>query len=275
MLHHGSNKLAMKSIGVLDTGIGGLYAFSKIQARFPEAALTYIGDCRNLPHNIHPPAWICEKAQAMVDFLLGQSVDAIVIACHTISALRSQLNFQGATVYDIISPTLNYLQNHGEAQHFLFIGTRTTIESGVYQPDWLAADQATYIAAIELATRIEREGANHPETLQYMEGLLDQYFQVLPATYSTITLVPVCTHYFLVKDYLLSSLRRRFPAQTINLIEPSAQLANTFVKESGRTSGGPGSITLNQDQSPDFDDRLAGIMTQLGLQEMPVQYLHL
>lgn len=263
-----------RKIGVLDTGIGGMYTLSKIRRRIPDASLYYIGDCRNLPHNIHPREWIAEKAQSLIDFLLSKGVEELVIACHTISTLLPNLNTGNATVYDIISPTLNQLQGQQQTGHALFIGTRTTIESGCYQPSFLKPGDSSYIAAIELATLIEKKGRDHETTLEYLNSLLRDHFEATEVESTKLTVFPVCTHYFLVKSHLVENVQSILPGMAIDLVEPSGLLSESIPNGS---ANGEGSINiyLNQDQNPEFSQRLDKILSLLELQDENISYVHL
>lgn len=263
-----------RKIGVLDTGVGGLYTLSKIRRRIPGALLVYIGDCRNLPHNIHPKEWICEKAQLLINFLLDQGVAELVIACHTISSLLPLLDTGTAVVYDIISPTLQCLRTRKQDEHSLFIGTRTTIESGCYQPDHLPAADATYIAAVELATRIERDGPDDPETVRYLDALLGQHLEGIPMEATTLTVFPVCTHYFLVRSHLVRFMTAHFPNVRTDFVEPSTLLAERLAGgEAGRN--GHVELFLNQDQDAAFEVRLDQVFAQIGMEKERVRYVHL
>lgn len=263
-----------RKIGILDTGVGGLYSLSKIRRRTPNASLLYVGDCRNLPHNIHPKEWICEKAQTLIDFLLGQGATELVIACHTISSLLPQLDIGNATVYNIISPTLNYLEAQDQEGHLLFIGTRTTIESGCYQPAFLKPGQASYISAVELATLIEKEGPGHEKTLGYLKNLLQKHFDGLQISPQSITVFPVCTHYFLVKQHLIEFMQYSFPNASIGLVEPSGLLAERIPIQ-GHAGEGRVEIFLNEDKNPQFDQRLGSILQLLDLENDLLKYIQL
>lgn len=263
-----------RKIGVLDTGIGGMYTLSKIRHRIPDASLFYVGDCRNLPHNIHSREWIAEKAQLLIDFLLDQGVDELVIACHTISTLLPQLHTGAATVFDIISPTLGFLQEQKQVGHSLFIGTRTTIESGCYRPDFLEPGQSSYISAIELATLIEKMGPDHESTFLYLDGLLRQHFDELKLETTSLTVFPVCTHYFLVRSQLLDIVQAIQPHTAIDFVEPSSLLANSLPPGSSDANGEL-NIFLNEDKSDAFSQRLRNIMKLIDLEKERVAYIKL
>lgn len=266
--------MTQRTIGVLDTGIGGLNTFAKVHQRIPQCDLIYVGDNRNLPHNIHPPEWICGKAQSLIDFLLEKGATELVIACHTISTLLPNLDTGKATVYDIVRPTLGFLKVQPQGSHSVFIGTRTTIESGRYQPDFLNPKTATYIAAVQLATLIEHEGPEHNKTLRYLEELMEMHLSPLEEAPSQVTIFPVCTHYFLVKSQLLRIVQNLWPDTLVEFVEPSSLLVDHLPKEDS-TQEGMVNIYLNADHNEAFDLRMESIFELLEMENFQLGYIHL
>lgn len=74
------------SIGVFDSGVGGLAVLREIRAQLPTADLLYLADQAHLPYGARPLAEVRSLSQAITRFLLAQGAQAIVIACNTASA---------------------------------------------------------------------------------------------------------------------------------------------------------------------------------------------
>ncbi|HCU24203.1 MAG TPA: glutamate racemase, partial [Deltaproteobacteria bacterium] len=72
-------------IGIFDSGLGGLTVFREIERVLPAEDLIYVGDTARVPYGVKSAETVTRYAQEICDFLLGQGVKAIVIACNTAS----------------------------------------------------------------------------------------------------------------------------------------------------------------------------------------------
>ena len=120
-------------IGVFDSGIGGINVLSCLIKKYPNNEYIYFGDTKNLPYGDKTKEELMKLANDAILFLLTKNVDIIIIACGTISSncyedLKNKYNIP---IYDIISPTINYL-NNCEYENIGVIGTKRTIESNVF-----------------------------------------------------------------------------------------------------------------------------------------------
>ena len=84
------------SIGVLDSGVGGLSVVLEIRERLPGAHIGYVADSAHAPYGPLPEAKIRERCDLAADFLLGQGARLLVVACNTataaaVPALRERL----------------------------------------------------------------------------------------------------------------------------------------------------------------------------------------
>ncbi|MEW5902739.1 MAG: glutamate racemase [Pseudomonadota bacterium] len=76
----------VRTIGVFDSGVGGLSVLHHIRATLPDAHLIYVADSGHVPYGDKSPAYIEARSQALTRFLLQQGAQAIVIACNTATA---------------------------------------------------------------------------------------------------------------------------------------------------------------------------------------------
>ncbi len=75
-----------RTIGVFDSGVGGLSVLHHIRAALPDARLIYIADSAHVPYGDKQPAYIEQRSHTLTRFLIEQGADAIVIACNTATA---------------------------------------------------------------------------------------------------------------------------------------------------------------------------------------------
>lgn len=73
-------------IGIFDSGIGGLSVLGHVRSLLPYETIYYVADRGHLPYGNKTDAFIYSRAQSITNFLLSQSVKAIVVACNTATA---------------------------------------------------------------------------------------------------------------------------------------------------------------------------------------------
>ena len=120
-------------IGVFDSGLGGINVLSCLINKYPNNEYVYFGDTKNLPYGDKTKEELMKLACDAIDFLITKKVELIVIACGTISSncyneLKEKYN---VPLYDIISPTIKYLEN-SKLNKIGVIGTKRTIESKIF-----------------------------------------------------------------------------------------------------------------------------------------------
>ncbi len=77
----------MTTIGVFDSGFGGLTVLRALLPLIPSARYIYLGDTARLPYGSKSRETIARYAVSSARFLLDQGADLLVIACNTATAL--------------------------------------------------------------------------------------------------------------------------------------------------------------------------------------------
>ena len=75
------------TIGVFDSGVGGLTVLSALLKRIPDADYLYFGDTARLPYGSKSAATVAHYAVGAVRYLQEQGAELLVIACNTATAL--------------------------------------------------------------------------------------------------------------------------------------------------------------------------------------------
>src|SRR5580698_11245621 len=76
------------TIGVFDSGFGGLTVLRALIERMPQAKYAFLGDTARLPYGSKSRRTIARYAAESAQFLVNeQGADYMVIACNTASAL--------------------------------------------------------------------------------------------------------------------------------------------------------------------------------------------
>lgn len=119
----------MATIGIFDSGAGGLSVFREIYRILPKADYVYWSDNAYCPYGEKSRTFIVDRARKITDFLLGEGADIIVVACNTataaaINVLRSEYSDpeHPETADRVLSLT------SGHHDHVMFIGMEPAIK---------------------------------------------------------------------------------------------------------------------------------------------------
>jgi glutamate racemase len=193
-----SNK---KPIGIFDSGIGGLTVAHAVDERLPKEQLIYFGDTAHLPYGDKSPDAIRQYSERIAEFLLEKGCKAIVIACNTASSyadehLRSVLD-RHIPVVNVIDPVVEYLNNE-ESQQIGVIGTKGTIQAGIYAQKLQSSKPGVKVSSLAtalLAPMIE-EGFIDSDVSKTVIGryLTDERLAGIDS------IILACTHYPIIKE---------------------------------------------------------------------------
>ena len=73
----------MATIGIMDSGVGGLSVFREIRKALPREHYIYYSDNANCPYGEKTPEFIRERLRAITDFFISKGAQAMVLACNT------------------------------------------------------------------------------------------------------------------------------------------------------------------------------------------------
>jgi glutamate racemase len=182
------------SIGVFDSGVGGLTVARAILDQLPHEPLLYVGDTAHGPYGPRPIAEVRRYALKVMDHLVAEGVKMLVIACNSASSacLRDARERYDVPVVEVVLPAVRRAVAATRNGQVGVIGTVATITSGAYQDAFAAARDVTVTAAAcpRFAEFVERGVTSGRQLL----GLAESYLAPLNAA-GVDTLVLGCTHY--------------------------------------------------------------------------------
>jgi glutamate racemase len=189
------------SIGIVDSGVGGLTVARAVIDQLPNESIRYIGDTANGPYGPLPIAEVREHALRLLDELADQGVKLLVIACNTASAAMFRdakeryTDRLGIPVIEVIQPAVRTAVSRTRTKRIGVIGTEGTIKSGAYQ-DAFVADPGIEVTAVACPRFVEfvEAGVTSGEELF---AVANDYLAPLKAA-KVDTLVLGCTHYPLI-----------------------------------------------------------------------------
>jgi glutamate racemase len=196
-------------IGIFDSGIGGLTVTRAIFERLPTEATIYFGDTARVPYGPKSPDTVRRYSMEIQDWLLGQGVKTIVVACNTSSAhaLDALRDASPVPVIGVIEPGARAAAAATRGGVIGVIGTAGTIRSNAYAKAieaLLPAAKVEQVPCPLLVPLVEEGWFDHEATrviaAEYVDPLVRQGLD---------TLVLGCTHYPLLKPLLRGLLGPR------------------------------------------------------------------
>ncbi len=189
-------------IGVFDSGIGGLTVVRELMRQLPRERIIYFGDTARVPYGPKSPDTVRRYSREITEWLRGEGVKMIVIACNTATAhalpmLRDELPLP---VIGVIEPGARAAVRASTTGRIGVIGTAGTIASGAYQRAIrdLAPDARVDAQPCPLLVPLVEEGWLDREATRLIAR---EYLAPLVGD-RVDTLVLGCTHYPLLKPIL-------------------------------------------------------------------------
>jgi glutamate racemase len=78
---------ASNTIGVFDSGIGGLTVVKELNALAPNERIVYFGDTARVPYGTKSVETVRRYTAEDTELLLQQGISLLVVACNTVSAV--------------------------------------------------------------------------------------------------------------------------------------------------------------------------------------------
>ena len=216
------------TIGVFDSGFGGLTVLRALIDRLPQARYAFLGDTARLPYGSKSRRTIARYAVESAQFLVReQGAEFLVIACNTASALALDAIQQAVPVpvLGVIEPGAAAARNASRTGDVLVIATEATVHSHAYA----AAAQARGLRALEkacplLVPLVEEGWTDHPVTEEVIEVYLNELRAEAAANnMNPDALVLGCTHYPLLRPLFEAAVRPG--AKVIDSAESTASAA--------------------------------------------------
>src|SRR5882672_2911571 len=217
------------SIGVFDSGFGGLTVLRELVALSPGADYLYFGDTARLPYGSKSVETVARYAVEATHFLERQGADFLVIACNTATALALDQITDAARVpvVGVVEPGAEQASAASKNRRVVVIGTEATVTSHAY----LKALEGRGVQAREKACPlfvplVEEGWVEHAVTEQVARIYLAEAFA--DGFHDADVLVLGCTHYPLIQPLL----RRVVPAH-VKIVDSAHSTANVVLRQIG------------------------------------------
>lgn len=225
----------MKTIGVFDSGFGGLTVLRELLTLVPDARYVYLGDTARLPYGSKSRETIARYAISSARFLADQGAELLVVACNTATALaiddiRAALPIP---VIGVVEPgtqaaltAAKASQQGVEKAEVVVLATSATTQSHAYSRSLSRVGLRSIEKACPLLVPLVEEGWLN-QTAQKavaLEVLRIYLLEALEQATGANILLLGCTHYPLLKPLIETTLKTlHHPMRIIDSAAATAQ----------------------------------------------------
>lgn len=258
----------MGSIGVFDSGYGGLTILKEIVKKLPQYNYLYLGDNARAPYGNRSFETVHQYTQECVEWFFSKGCHLVILACNTASAkaLRTiqqkflpSLENKNKRVLGVIRPTSEVIGNYTQSRHIGVLATNGTVQSNSYVieinkffPNVMVHQQACpmWVPLIE----------NNEHNGKGSDYFVKEYINALDKQNPNIdTILLACTHYPL----LINKIKEYTPIGT-KIISQGEIVANSLADYLARHAEIETSCSKNNsvtfyttDSTEDFDKHAA------------------
>jgi glutamate racemase len=204
------------SIGIFDSGYGGLTVMKELVAALPQYDYLYLGDNARAPYGNRSFDTVYQYTLQCVKWFFEQGCPLVLLACNTASAkaLRTiqqkdlqQLN-PNNRVLGVIRPTAEVIGNYSKTGNVGVLATNGTVQSESYvlEIEKFFPDVHVYQQACPLWAPLIENNEHESEGADYFVKAGIEKLMLQDASIDTVLLG--CTHYPL----LLSKIRNHLPS---------------------------------------------------------------
>lgn len=208
-----------KSIGIFDSGLGGLTVLKDLADHFPEESFCYLGDIARLPYGNKSPETIRRYGIQILEFLEKQNVKALIIACNSASTVfLDETFFKSLPLLNVIGPGAEAALEKCSDHKIGILGTSATVKSHAYKNTLLKInpDVRVFEKACPLLVPLAEEGFIDDSITRM---ILERYLQEIKS-HQVKTVILGCTHYPILRSDLMAVL-----GEGINLVESGQVLS--------------------------------------------------
>jgi glutamate racemase len=212
-------RLKKTSIGVFDSGFGGLSIMKAIVKKMPEYNYIYLGDTARIPYGSRSQEVIYKFTEQAVDFLFKAGCQLIILACNTASseALRKiqqdflPKHYPKRRVLGVIIPAVEAAVQLTKNNRIGLIGTEGTVNSGAFEREIKKLNPKIKIFQKACPLLVPIVEADEEKSLA-ADLILRKYLKPL-INKKIDTLILGCTHYGVLENKI-----RKITGSKINLV---------------------------------------------------------
>ncbi|MGM8366349.1 glutamate racemase [Virgibacillus sp. W0181] len=197
-----------RSIGVIDSGVGGLTVAYELMRQLPKENIIYLGDTLRCPYGPRSQKEVRQFTWEMVHFMLEKNIKMLILACNTATAftLTEIQHTLKIPVLGVIQPGARAAINKTKNSHVGVIATEGTIRSNAYPQALKNINEKieVYSLACPLFVPMVEQGI--------VEGaeatdIVKEELRSLKEHHRMDTLILGCTHYPIIENIIRSVMK--------------------------------------------------------------------
>lgn len=200
----------MTTIGIFDSGLGGLTGFRALRSLLPQQDLVYFGDTARVPYGTKSREVIRRFALQDVRFLLSRKVEAILVACGTVSSNALELLEQTFSVpfVGVVSPAAARAYELAAAGNgrVLVLGTPATVASGAYERALHGLDSAVSVRTVACPLFVPLVENGHVRVGDIAATAIAREYLLPHADFHADAVILGCTHFPLLSEIIATVL---------------------------------------------------------------------
>jgi glutamate racemase len=214
-----------RSIGVFDSGVGGLTVLHELLVQLPAEDFLYLGDTARFPYGERSREELERFSAEMAEELLRRRAKLLVVACNAatsaaLPALRRRMmeTTLGVEVLAVVRPEAFQAVAATRTGRIGLLATPTTVASGAYEEALRSVDAHVTLHAVACPTLASIIQAGRQFDEHAVEAVREACAPLRRADVDTVILG--CTHY-----PLISPMLQRMLGPSVTLVSSGAALA--------------------------------------------------
>lgn len=189
------------SIGVFDSGVGGLTVLNKLKENVSAQNYIYFGDTARIPYGEKSKEELININRAILDYYQSIGSKLVVMACNTSSAValyevEGDYDFK---IFGMIDPVSRYLA-FSDAKKIAVMATSATVKSQAYSKfikRYSTSKEVLEVPCPGLVEIIEKNLLYNPEAQNLIKNYVDKALD-----FGAEKIVLGCTHYPFLTDII-------------------------------------------------------------------------
>lgn len=241
-------KTQLNTIGIFDSGLGGLTGYRALRDLLPHQNLIYFGDTARVPYGTRSREVIRRYALQDARFLLSRKVEAILVACGTASSNALDLLEQTFSIpfVGVVKPASEQAVSVAASGNgrVLVLGTAATVATGAYEQAIHTLDAKIEVRSVACPLFVPLVENGHTRKGDVAATAIAQEYLLPHADFQPDVVLLGCTHYPLLSNVIADVLPE--PA-LISAGEASARAMARLVGEPEETAPGTDAFFTSDD----------------------------
>lgn len=206
------------SIGILDSGSGGLSVYREIKKQLPQEHVIYFGDTFYSPYGGKKEQQIFERVKIILEYLIAQNIKTIIIACNTADVITLNMlqDIYEFPLFGVILPGVIETISATKNKRIAIIGTEVTLRSKIHTQLINKINPSIAVFTNPCNNQIIKEmEENSLKDVEKITALIKECLN--PFKNKNIdTLLLGCTHYPFLRKYIKKECK-----SDINIVDPA------------------------------------------------------